>query len=771
MELKIESMFVLLMALHTRISLTYAIELPVGNPGTCKTLYNHNRSNINVLEVLPGGGWDNLQNLAMGRVLALDYSSCRTTEDGKYLLPDYAFVIPQKTSQMDLFSEMFESWHTYSSATASSINLEASFPSVVSGSFSTDYQYNKNHQINDQSITTRVQVRHMMYTVKTQPDAPLDPAFRHRLLQIAANLQNNNTDIAWYEAQLLIRDFGTHYTTTVDAGAALIQEDHIRAKFVKDSQLTSTQVKAAASRTLFEKVNLSIAIQNSQSKSRTDEYTGNQTSSRIYTFGGPPFQAGFSIADWQSGLKDELVAIDRNGDPLHFIVNSATLPSLPEPTVRQLASMVEKAIALYYKVNTFPGCLDPESLNFNYMANIGDGSCNAPAFNFTIGGVYQYCYPRKTAAGNLCKQLQQKNPLTGDFSCPKGYQSVKLLSSKGGKRPSVTKAFHRTECRVACRPCGFLFLSECCKKVCTNKLYYSSAEYETYWCAANYNTTNPPGTGLLFGGVYTDVSDNPLTGAQRCPSRFHPLPLGGHAHICISDDYEMAYQNSIQFAGFFSCSAGNPLAAKRQTPATRRSARQTVVKYVSKVEAYMAQKTTGQEYSGPKECPHGYSNHLVIVDNDCVIDYCIKTGALREKVVSTFKRPPFNPRPSGNPDSTEAMAVVGANGKVWYKNHTTKVWNLESDEQDSFFQAQSGDIQGISLSKNGAAAVSACVTGAIGIVIALVVLGLYKRKRRQTSYREDDASVCYSGPASEDEALTITTGTTSLPPSSLEHNS
>ena len=77
----------------------------------------------------------------------------------------------------------------------------------------------------------------------------------------------------------------------------------------------------------------------------------------------------------------------------------------------------------------------------------------------------------------------------------------------------------------------------------------------------------------------------------------------------------------------------------------------------------------------------------MIVDNDCEIDYCIKTGALQEKIVSAFKRPPFSARPAVNPDSTEAVAVVGVNGKVWYKNHSTSTWVLDPyADQEALFQ-------------------------------------------------------------------------------------
>ena len=39
-------------------------------------------------EVLPGGGWDNLRNKHMGVVSLLNYAKCKTSDDGKYLIPD-----------------------------------------------------------------------------------------------------------------------------------------------------------------------------------------------------------------------------------------------------------------------------------------------------------------------------------------------------------------------------------------------------------------------------------------------------------------------------------------------------------------------------------------------------------------------------------------------------------------------------------------------------------------------------------------------------------
>lgn len=60
----------------------------------CKTMSSR------ALGVLPGGGWENLQNLDMGRVINVSYTHCHTTEDGVYLIPDEVFVIPPSQTKL-----------------------------------------------------------------------------------------------------------------------------------------------------------------------------------------------------------------------------------------------------------------------------------------------------------------------------------------------------------------------------------------------------------------------------------------------------------------------------------------------------------------------------------------------------------------------------------------------------------------------------------------------------------------------------------------------
>jgi len=120
-------------------------------------------STLTALEVLLGGGWDNLRNIDMGRVMNLSYSQCQTTEDGLYLIPDEVFVIPRKTSGVETHSETIMSWLEQKSSTSGSINADFSFPPVLNGKFSEENTRMKTHQVRGNSVTTRVQVSQNLF--------------------------------------------------------------------------------------------------------------------------------------------------------------------------------------------------------------------------------------------------------------------------------------------------------------------------------------------------------------------------------------------------------------------------------------------------------------------------------------------------------------------------------------------------------------------------------------------------------------------------------
>ncbi|XP_071950892.1 macrophage-expressed gene 1 protein-like [Antedon mediterranea] len=273
-------------------------------------------------------------------------------------------------------------------------------------------------------------------------------------------------------------------------------------------------------------------------------------------------------AEWQNSLPNNLVAIDKDGDPLHYIVTTNTLPDIAEPTVTNVSNLIYEEIKRYYDVNTYKGCIDMDSANYNSMANTDDGSCIA-RFNainrYPFGGVYQTCEMKPGSYHeDICPNLMQKNPLTARKS------AIHLLS----------------------------YLSK-----------RGTAVYKTFWCHAVLPI--PGYIGYLFGGVYTSTRPmpNPLTETYGCPHTFYPLRMGSDLFVCVNGDYDLGYEYTVPFAGFFNCSMENP--------------------YTISNGVWL------------QACPAGYSQHLATIDNDCRIAYCIQTNAHSDVVLSKIKRPPY----------------------------------------------------------------------------------------------------------------------------------
>lgn len=652
-----------------------------------------------VLEALPGGGWDNLRNVDMGWVMDLTYTNCRTTEDGLYIIPDEILTIPQKQSNLEMNSEILESWVNYQSSTSFSINTELSLFSKVNGKFSPEFQRMKTLQVKDQAVTTQVQVRNLIYTVKINPVSKLNWGFKKLLMDISDRLENNQTRMATYLAELLVLNYGTHVVTSVDAGAALIQEDHLRSSFIQDSQSSRSAVTASAGVVFLNIVNLRFEENYTTQDVFTKNYLSNRTNSRVRSVGGVPFYPGITLQAWQQGITNHLVAIDRSGLPLHFFINPDMLPDLPGPLVKKLSKTVESAVKRYYTFNTYPGCTDLNSPNFNFQANTDDGSCEGKIANFSFGGVFQECTQLLgNEAVQLCQHLEQKNPLTGDFSCPSGYSSVHLLSQ------IHEEGYNGLECQ---RKCTLLVF---CKTVCEDVFRVAKAEFRAFWCVSSGQV--PENSGLLFGGLFSGKSINPLTNAQSCPAGYVPLRLFESLKVCVSQDYELGYRFSVPFGGFFSCAVGNPL----------------------------VDSATTKDLGAPalKKCPGGFSQHLALISDGCLVSYCVKSGLFTGGTLPPARLPPFTRPPLMSQAATNTVIVTNTEASSsWIKDPQTNQWRLgEPIELRRAMKVIHGDGSG--LSGGAAAGVTVGVTTALAVVISLVIYGTRKYKKREYQAIEDE---------------------------------
>uniref|UniRef100_A0A3Q2PQA5 Macrophage-expressed gene 1 protein n=1 Tax=Fundulus heteroclitus TaxID=8078 RepID=A0A3Q2PQA5_FUNHE len=612
---------------------------PVSRPTNwlrqCRASSNNS---LTALEVLPGGGWDNLRNLDMGRVMNLNYLNCQTTEDGLYLIPDEVFVIPRKETGVETNSEIIGSWLEQKSTTSYSINADLSYDELLNGKFSIENTRMKSHQVKDSSTTARVQVRNLLYTAKAYPDFTLDSRFAQQVKVIADAIENNQMKNADYLCEKMVLDYGTHVITSVDAGASLVQEDYLRSSYLSDNSSDISTIKAQAGLNFFDKLKFDIGGEYSPQSSSLKTYQSNIQYSLTQSHGGIPFYPGITLQKWQENTRNNLVAIDRSGFPIHYVINSNMFPDLPQATVGKVARTVSKAIDRYYKINTRPGCVDINSTNFNFQANVDDNSCEGPATNLSFGGVYTQCTNITPDAHPLCEALAQKNIATGDFSCRPPYTPTLLRSEV--RQQSYTN----NQCHDVPYGCGFLWLSTCHRTECEIVHGVQVAQVNTYWCSVNGKV--PEKSGYLFGGIYDTSSQNPITKSNSCPQSFIPVKfLSDGQMICMSNDYEIGTRYSVPFGGLFSCEAANPLAKNQH------------------------------------KCPPKFSQHLATVSDGCEILYCVQSGLFTGGELQPIHLPPFTKSPLVSMQAINTVMVITEGGQSWVRMGPTKAWKLVKPEE------------------------------------------------------------------------------------------
>ncbi|KAK3795931.1 hypothetical protein RRG08_018315 [Elysia crispata] len=583
---------------------------------------------IKLFEVFPGLGWDNLRNKEASQVVKYTFNKCKITDDGGYLIPDNVFTVPLKMSRVDSFAQIIDSWFNTSSLTSRTINVNAGLSfgvSSISGKFSREMEQMKAKQIENKASTVRVLLRHHRYEVKLQPHSTLSAQFKTSVRSLASRLELNQTEMAFYEAQLIVRDFGTHVLTSVTAGAALVKDDYIKRAYIASQSNQKTKILASASASFAGIFKIDSSYSQSTEDSVDKSYSNSMTYSSITSLGGPLiFSSDMKIDQWAQAVDTNLVPMDRTGDPLYFVITPRRFPELPPAMVTEVAGYVRRAILIYYDMNVIPGCTVQGSREFSSFANFDDGSCTTTPSNTTFGGVYQTC----TVSGRYlhtspCSGMSHVNPKTGGHSCPQGYTGVNIY--QGSK-------LGRQESRRTCRRCGFLHLRRCCN---TN-YYQARAYYKTYWCAA----LGPvhPHSGYRFGGVYTSTSVNLVTGNKGCPTNFKTQRLLADLTICLSDDFELSTPFSIPFAGFFSCQRGNPLVLENKDP---------------------------EPSNWPSRCPEGFSQHLATNIMGCAVHYCAESGALSGPTLPPVKRPPFMLKPAMPMESAETFVMYDMKTQTW----------------------------------------------------------------------------------------------------------
>lgn len=686
-------------------------QYPVGDIRNCPiNRIQDPNSTLLQIDALPGLGFDNLRNIDTGRVFSVNYSSCQVSGDGQYILPDNIFLIPVLNSEVDFSAEVFDHFDNWKSTTANSINVEAKYGSVfskVSGKFSRDYQDTKSKMVNSKSNSVRVGLRHHLYSVHVDPAAQLHPSFKSRVLEIAANIQNNNSEVAHYLTDLLVRDYGTHAVTSIELGASLHQTTFVAKTFSQQSESSQQKISTTASASFFSSFSISTNFQFSKTNVDTEGYSSSTTHSHTSTHGGPPFKLGhFSYTEWEDNILNHLVPIDRRGQPLYTAISTSNIPQLPDVLLLETIQYIYHSISKYYMINTHYGCTDPDSPNFSFQVNVNDNSCKMGRQNYTFGGIYQTC--DNAQSYDVCTKLSvtQVNPLTGGYSCSSGYTSIPLHTG------TVTVTTTKDDCT---RHCGFFHIS--CHNTCRKETIINYATYYAYWCAFPPGKSVSPESGYMFGGVYTLREQNPVTSARSCPMFFYPLHFGQDLKVCVSNDIEGA-SFSIPFGGFQSCQTGNPLASSPKQ---------------------------FEQNIYPHSCPCQFSQFLATVDQGCIINYCSEVAEFRKQEPHPPRIPPYKVKADLSVNVSKTLAITGPYGSLWVKGSNGEWFEYNKGQYTSgvdYLKSLSTDsvnpITGNVESKNATRGelVGVVIGTVIGTLISvvfvvLVLVGIKKYQKRR----------------------------------------
>ncbi|KAH9492026.1 Macrophage-expressed protein 1 protein [Bulinus truncatus] len=231
----------------------------------------------------------------------------------------------------------------------------------------------------------------------------------------------------------------------------------------------------------------------------------------------------------------------------------------------------------------------------------------------------------------------------------------------------------------------------------------------------------PLNSGYLFGGLYRPTMVNPVTGTMGCPPTFYPRNILSDTTICLSDDFEQSGPLSVPFGGFFTCKAGNPLAADGVSPVGLEAKSSTL----NSLKSFMARQSDPST-TYPMRCPEGYSQHLATVDMGCSVNYCVKSGALTGPNLPPVKRPPFMSKPTTVIDYGDKLFVFDINTQGWIKNDKTHA--LQTLQAAFLENKNSKD----GLSPGAAAGISVGVT-LVCVAVAHVVIFAIRRHRARGS--------------------------------------
>ncbi|PAV78237.1 hypothetical protein WR25_17645 [Diploscapter pachys] len=235
------------------------------------------------------------QNIPTYPVLELNFSQCKTTEDGEYLIPNGVRTTNIKSSLIKEVKTRHENFRSILQTRQNSIAVGAEIPIPgpvsIGGSLSAEFINIKKTMTRLNTDLKTLNVVYEAYEmVANDGQMKVIDSFQHEIQGIADALSRERPRMAEYLAQMTVEKYGTHFVTKSIMGASLEQLDYVESddgsSFSNEDSSTSAGIGISVPRVSFEasKTNSKTDIKETETSSRirhTDKFRkGNFTSTQ-----------------------------------------------------------------------------------------------------------------------------------------------------------------------------------------------------------------------------------------------------------------------------------------------------------------------------------------------------------------------------------------------------------------------------------------------------------------------------------------------------------
>jgi hypothetical protein len=317
------------------------------------------------------------------------------------------------------------------SASASSTKIIDSVENLYSGKYfpkgvqSSAHASLVNEMKINKAVIIRISFNKHMYTVKLNAKkGPLHDFFKAQVNKIGNHLDANNTDEARYEAESLIEDYGTHFTTQLGYGAKLSLDIYLTYSYWNETKFDAQFVSELGKRYFFEYFKLpnDYATLNTNLTYTSFALNVIKTTSTSIGMSASPPEGVQSINAWLAKIPSAKAVILRKENILSdIILTHDDLRTLKKRS--EVKSLLEEILRKYATTNAHEGCLDRRWIKYGtsyatYQPN--EEICHE---DIEFGGTYANTYhcSNQACGGTTMPCNMNENHISQNArACPSG---------------------------------------------------------------------------------------------------------------------------------------------------------------------------------------------------------------------------------------------------------------------------------------------------------------------------------------------------------------